>query len=91
MKIDWKEIDGTTNGVEEVFDDHPYKEFENTPVWDVLEKGITELTKNGDLEQCSYGKYIIGYLCKQLHLKKLIAPAEPMCDSLSSAKEINEE
>ncbi len=30
--------------------EHPYKEYENTPTWSVVEQAITELVENNDIE-----------------------------------------
>jgi hypothetical protein len=43
---------------------HPYEQFENTPLWKVINKGIDDLVENNDLEETTRREYIVGYLCK---------------------------
>jgi hypothetical protein len=43
---------------------HPYKEFESTPLWNIISKGIDDLIKNDDIEENASREYIVGYLCK---------------------------
>ena len=44
--------------------DHPYKQFENTPLWGVINKGVDDLVENEDIEEMTKREYIVGYLCK---------------------------
>lgn len=39
----------------------PYKQFENTALWEVINKGINELSKKNDIEETTRR---VGYLCK---------------------------
>jgi hypothetical protein len=66
MKITWKEMDQTNQSLMDNFNDHPYREYENTPEWGVLRDGISELVANGDLIRHAPNPYVIGYLCKRL-------------------------
>jgi hypothetical protein len=43
---------------------HPYTDYENGPLWAVVEKGIGDLVKNRDLVEEEERSYIVGYLCK---------------------------
>ena len=45
---------------------HPYREYEGTPLWRALDKGIADLVENQDLEERTRREYIVGYLCKLL-------------------------
>jgi hypothetical protein len=45
---------------------HPYIQFENTKLWNVLDAVITELEENRDLKLETSRAYVIGNLCKQL-------------------------
>lgn len=45
---------------------HPYKQFEKTRLWMVLEEGLAELIENDDVEEKAPSEYIIGYLCKKI-------------------------
>ena len=44
--------------------DHPYEEFEGTPLWDSLAKAVCELVENDDILERTERVYIVGYLCK---------------------------
>ncbi|MFB7142857.1 hypothetical protein ACFCYN_25005 [Gottfriedia sp. NPDC056225] len=46
---------------------HPYVKFENTPLWNVISKGIDELVENNDIEETTKREYIVGYLCKLIN------------------------
>lgn len=46
--------------------EHPYKEYENTPTWSVVEQAITELVENNDIEIQTPIEYVIGYICRNL-------------------------
>ncbi len=43
---------------------HPYVEYETTPLWLLVEKGINDLVANQDLIEQEDRNYIVGYLCK---------------------------
>lgn len=43
---------------------HPYKQSENTPLWEAINKGIDDLVVNNDIEESTQWEYIVGYLCK---------------------------
>jgi hypothetical protein len=43
---------------------HPYKQFEGTPLWEVINKGLDDLVENNNLEETTRREYIVGYLCK---------------------------
>ncbi|QFF97852.1 hypothetical protein PB01_02945 [Psychrobacillus glaciei] len=43
---------------------HPYKQFEDTILWKVINKGIHDLIHNNDIEEMTRREYIVGYLCK---------------------------
>lgn len=45
-------------------------EFEGTPLWKALEKGIADLVQNLDVEERTRREYIVGYLCKMLARQK---------------------
>ena len=54
---------------------HPYCEYEGTPLWRALDKGIADLVENQDLEERTRREYFVGYLCKLLarRRKKLVS------------------
>lgn len=45
---------------------HPYKQFEKTEQWKIIEQAIKELIENGDLELYTPIEYVIGTICKEL-------------------------
>jgi hypothetical protein len=53
---------------------HPYKQYEGEPIWRVVDKAVRELTKNGDIQETTPRKYIVGYLCEKLSKADLLAP-----------------
>lgn len=48
---------------------HPYKEFEQTQLWELIEDALDDLIKNQDIELTTRKEYVIGYLCKTLKSK----------------------
>ena len=45
---------------------HPYKHLEGRTEWKVLDRAISDLAKNGDLQELTPRRYILGYLVKRL-------------------------
>ena len=41
---------------------YPYSELENTKSWNVVDQAINDLILNGDLEEKTSRKYIVGYI-----------------------------
>lgn len=62
---------------------HPYKDFEGTKLWQVVDRAVTDLVENQDLEISTPREYVIGYLVKSL----AVAGYEP--GSLVEPKEQN--
>ena len=48
--------------------EHPYKEYENTPIWSIVGQAITELVENNAIELQTPIEYVIGYICKKAEL-----------------------
>jgi hypothetical protein len=46
---------------------HPYKKFENTPLWNIINKAIDDLVENDDIEEKSKREYIVGYISKVIN------------------------
>ena len=46
---------------------HPYEQFEGTPLWGAINKGIDDLVENNDIEETTRREYIVGYLCKLIN------------------------
>jgi hypothetical protein len=45
---------------------HPYQQFVRTQNWVVLDRAVSELVKNSDLQETTAHEYVVGYLCKAL-------------------------
>ena len=45
---------------------HPYKEYEQTQLWELIDNVIDDLVKNQDIELTTRKEYIVGYLCKKI-------------------------
>jgi len=43
---------------------HPYMDYEGTPMWSWVSKGIRDLANNRDLVEMEDRNYIVGYICK---------------------------
>ncbi|MEJ2218739.1 MAG: hypothetical protein P8099_19300 [Gemmatimonadota bacterium] len=44
----------------------PYRQYESSPVWTVVEEAIRDLEDNQDIEVTTSHHYVIGYLCEQI-------------------------
>ncbi len=51
---------------------HPYQKFENTKLWQVIEKAISDLEENQDLKLTTLKEYVVGYICNQLTEERLV-------------------
>lgn len=52
---------------------HPYKKYEQTLLWELIEKSIKDLIENKDIELTTNKQYVVGYICKIINkdLKKI--------------------
>ena len=55
---------------------HPYRDFEGTPLWKAIDKGIGDLIKNHDLKEMTPRAHVVGYLCKVLTRRKVALPPD---------------
>jgi hypothetical protein len=55
---------------------HPYRDFEGTPLWKAIDKGIGDLIKNQDLKEMTPRAYVVGYLCKILTRHRVALPPD---------------
>jgi hypothetical protein len=46
--------------------DHPYQAFEASPTWKRVDRAISALVKNGDIQETTRREYIVGYICKMI-------------------------
>ncbi len=51
---------------------HPYKKYEETKLWKIIDSVLNDLESNQDLKLTTAREYVIGYLCKKLDLEELI-------------------
>ena len=45
---------------------HPYRQFEDTNNWRIIESSLNELIINNDIELLTPKEYVIGYICMRL-------------------------
>lgn len=53
----------------------PYDEYRGTPLWRALEAVVSELEATGELKVETAPEYVIGYMCRELAAKWIIASA----------------
>lgn len=41
---------------------HPYQKYENTIIWDSLNSIVDKLVENGDMQEMTSRKHLIGYM-----------------------------
>ena len=51
---------------------HPYSEFERTPLWKSIDSAIAELERNRDVELSTMREHVVGYLCQQLAAQRIV-------------------
>lgn len=49
---------------------HSYTDYENTPLWNAIDKTLSELEQNQDLKLLTPREYVVGYICKQIRNSK---------------------
>jgi hypothetical protein len=55
--------------------EHPYVDFERTPLWRAVDRAVSDLEENQDLKLTELREYVVGYLCKQLKRRRLVNEA----------------
>jgi hypothetical protein len=50
-----------------------YQEFEEMPVWPVVDQAIESLVQNKDLIEQTDRRYVVGFLIKRLNEKGMLA------------------
>lgn len=63
MEIKSGQVDQKTKISKENF---PYKRYQDTEIWKLVEKIISDLATNNDLKEITDRRYIVGYLCQCL-------------------------
>ncbi len=56
--------------------EHPYKDFENSDLWNSLDKALVELEENQDVQITTAREYVVGYICKHLLEKEVSTKKE---------------
>ncbi|MBW9234639.1 hypothetical protein JQK62_20765, partial [Leptospira santarosai] len=46
---------------------HPYKLFEDTPLWKAINMALEDLVENKHLDETTPREYIIGHLCQRIN------------------------
>ena len=49
---------------------HPYEEFENSELWNIIEKALNDLVENQDIALNTRKEYVIGFFCKNIQYNK---------------------
>jgi hypothetical protein len=52
--------------------EHPYEEFEDTDLWNIVKKAVADLQQNQDIVLTTRLEYVVGYICKQLKGSNLL-------------------
>ncbi len=47
-------------------EEHPFRQWEGTEQWAVVDRAVSELVENHDLHESTRHEYVVGYLCKAL-------------------------
>ena len=43
-----------------------YSKYETHPLWSLIDKAVSDLVRNGDLEELTRRHYLVGYICKMV-------------------------
>ncbi len=50
--------------------EHPYKKYESSKNWEIIEKAINDLIENQDIDLTTRPEYVIGYICDKIETSK---------------------
>ena len=53
----------------------PYASYRHTPLWAAVAGALAELQASGELRVDTAPEYVIGYVCRELAAKSVVAPA----------------
>ncbi|OGV53663.1 MAG: hypothetical protein A2017_03670 [Lentisphaerae bacterium GWF2_44_16] len=45
---------------------NPYKSYESTSIWNLVDSAISDLIENQDIKEMTSRKYIVGYIVKKI-------------------------
>ena len=51
----------------------PFAEYQDTPLWNAVAGALAELEATGEVEVRTAPDYVIGYLCRELAAKWIVA------------------
>ena len=51
----------------------PYDEYRHTPLWQAVASALSELEANREVAISTGREYVIGYLCRELAAKQVVA------------------
>ncbi|HEU4642374.1 MAG TPA: hypothetical protein VFS44_07945 [Gemmatimonadaceae bacterium] len=51
----------------------PYTEYRDTPLWAAVERVLADLEASGEVAITTAPEYVIGYVCRELAAKKVVA------------------
>lgn len=54
---------------------HPYTTYRETPLWAAVASVLEELQASGEVKVDTAPEYVIGYFCRELAAKAVVAPA----------------
>ena len=54
-------------------DSHPYRQYETTLAWKIIEEAVSDLVANQDISETTDRSYIVGYLVKRLVEEGLVS------------------
>lgn len=54
---------------------HPYAKYQHTALWTALAGALVDLQASGEVRVDTASEYVIGYLCRELDAKSVVAPA----------------
>lgn len=52
----------------------PYTQYRDTPLWAAVAEILAELQTTGEIAVATAPEYVIGYICRELAAKALLAP-----------------
>lgn len=53
----------------------PYTTYRDTPLWAAVADVLTELQASGEVRVDTAPEYVIGFVCRELEAKRVVAPA----------------
>ena len=54
---------------------HPYKKYEGSILWEVINNSVNKLINNSDIIEQTKREYIVGFICSEIYKKLLTLPS----------------